>query len=121
MSGFEMEIYEKEEPKRMKLAYEIDKNNFAFISVVKFYSDPSKIADFSKELKTQGYAMRFMVVKNPIEGKSGFSIKDNIKQQTNSFIRNKKEVKDSGAPHSSEEGKSVTNEELEKKLEEILN
>lgn len=121
MGNFGMEIYDREEPRRMKLAYEIDKNNFAIVSLIKFYSDPDKISDFSKELKTQGYAMRSMIIKNPIEEKTGASIRDNIKQQADSFVRNKKEQKTSESSRGSSDGKSVTNEELEKKLEEILN
>lgn len=91
---------------KVKLSYPIKKENQAYFGYVNFKGQPGLIADLSAGLKMLPEALRFLVITQPIvkkTGESGFSSRRR-------FI--KKEVISAPAV--------LSNEALEKKIEEIL-
>ncbi|HPW34273.1 MAG TPA: 30S ribosomal protein S6 [Candidatus Paceibacterota bacterium] len=100
------------ELKRVNLAYPIKKETSAFLGNMNFITDSEKIQEASKELRVDGELLRFMVSKDPakpqpMQEREGREMRRPVQEQK----------VEKTEPKSSD---MVTNEELEKKLEEIL-
>ncbi len=101
---------------RIKLAYPIKKEESAFFGCIQFSAAPDIIKKISDELNLNNRILRFLIITPPI-----------VKSATVSAPRTRRTVlfKEKEAAKKVEIKKSepqpiLTNEELEKKLEEIL-
>lgn len=103
--GFE--ITYAPELKHTQFAYPINKETSGFFGFVHFMGSAESITSLSHELKIEGSALRFLISKNPIK-------KSEIREMRRQVFEKKAEKIE---PKPSD---LVTNEELEKKLEEIL-
>ncbi|MCX7615828.1 MAG: 30S ribosomal protein S6 [Patescibacteria group bacterium] len=107
---FKGEILERGELKRINLAYPIAKRNEALFGFLKFLAEPATIDDLSKELRLEGRILRFLIVIDIFPKVSQTKEKKPPEKQKAPKVKEKPAV----TP------KVITNEELEKKLEEIL-
>jgi small subunit ribosomal protein S6 len=108
LADFNCQLTYAGELRRMQMAYPIKKETAGFFGFLHFQADPSIIGDLRKELQVEGGCLRFMIVSNPIKKHQE---KDRPKTQVKEKKEEKVEQRSSGI---------ITNEELEKKLEEIL-
>jgi len=111
--GFEVTF---ESPfKRMSLSYEIKKEASAVFGWFYILSKTSAIKDFTKEIKVEPWCIRSLVITDPV--KREFDKSDSHERQPRKEVVSKiKEVVEEEKITSD----VVTNEDLEKKLEEIL-
>jgi len=96
--------------KKVQLSYPIQKENFAFMGSVLFEVLPSEIAKIKNELKLQNQVLRFLITKIK---KQTSSSKEKGKPKTYFGGYKKEKV---NIPSTS----MVSNETLEKQIEEIL-
>jgi ribosomal protein S6 len=108
MADLGIEITYSPEIKRTRFSYPIKKETEGYFGFIHFKGDPENIASLNHELKVDGSVLRFLVSKNPIKKSE---IREMRRQIPEVKIIEKVEQKSSDL---------VTNEELEKKLEEIL-
>ncbi|MCS6789123.1 MAG: 30S ribosomal protein S6 [Patescibacteria group bacterium] len=105
LKQFNAEIVLNKQPEKINLAYPIKKQNQAFFGFVYFKALPEQIIEIDKILHQEKDLLRFMIIKDPI-------IKDN-KNTQNKKSHNLNIKEKNNFDH-------LTNEALEKKLEEIL-
>lgn len=101
---------------RIRLAYPIKKENFAFFGYLYFSGNPESVKELNKELKASPKILRYLVISQPV-------IMRKVENKTDSEKICVQEV--SAAPVISArkitpKTEVLSNEELEKKLEEIL-
>jgi len=118
-------IEEKFEAKKIRLSYPIKRNENAYFCVLYFSMMQEKIKELEKELKSSEEILRYMVLwhKNKFpkkwEGSIEKMFKDNIAyEQKKEVFKKIKEPQDKIAPQEKKEEVNV--EELNKKLEELL-
>lgn len=109
MQSYGMEITEGGELRRFALPYKIKKETSAVFGYFHFMSEPDKIKEFSDSLKVEKECLRSMIVSDPVK-----------KQEDTRREENREDKKTTKKVEIKEDEKSLTNEELEKKLEEIL-
>lgn len=101
------------ETRPIAFAYPIEKELGGIFSFFHFLLDPEKLSEFSKIMRMEKTALRFLVVKEPIK-REPKSDEDSIRKSSRQIYRAvPKEPKKSVVGE-------VTNEDLERKLEEIL-
>lgn len=118
MKRFGFEVASQSDIRRIMLAYPIKKEQSAFFGFMFFMAEPSKIAEFSHELQLEGDVLRFIVVSEPIK-----PAKRERERDMDVAPQRTEASPEAPIEHKSEEKKGsdvVTNEDLEKKLEEIL-
>lgn len=115
-AGFEISL--EGETRKMYLAYPINKETSAFFNFVQFMGDAEMIADFSKDLKLNPKVLRHLIVTNPIEKQMDqFSFDSRPRRgQRQNFSEKPSDI----SVIEKKQQTVVTNEDLEKKLEEIL-
>jgi len=112
-------INPKEGLSRIRLAYPIKKENSAFFGYFYFSANPNQLKELEKELKLNKKLLRFIIVsKLTMEAPSRPSIKT-IKRKVVPTTP-LKTVKPAQPIKKVEPTPMLSNEELEKKLEEIL-
>jgi len=96
---------------KVRLAYPIKKETLAYFGYLWFTSEPSAIPQIEGDLRLSKDILRYIIVTPPVK----------------KTLRERQEAQESErpapaapAPVSSEPRKELTNEDLEKKLEEIL-
>ena len=104
------EIYQKDGPKTIDLAYSIKKHTTAFLAVYYFYSLPSHIRPIDSELRLQPHILRFLLITPPIK-----KLQKTPRTDNESKVSSPVEV-DISPP----KAESVSNETLEEALEKIL-
>lgn len=124
---FGISVIQEEPSRRIRLAYPIEKNSFANMIISFIEADPDSINMFLKEMRVQNLALRFMVTKSSGIKRNEQIRTENFESYTHISRRNeissnvkyehKKPLSNSDDP--SLKG-TVTNEELEEKLKEIL-
>jgi len=94
---------------KVQLAYPIKKENYAFFSFAHFEGDPAAIKDLKNDLKLNPEVLRYLIITPPFIKKPAWrkSAPTRLQEETR-FV-----------PPSAEEP-ILTNEALEKKIEEIL-
>lgn len=94
---------------KVQLAYPIKKENYAFFSFAHFEGDPAAIKDLKNDLKLNPEVLRYLIITPPFIKKPAWrkSAPTRLQEETMSV------------PPSAEEP-ILTNEALEKKIEEIL-
>lgn len=107
MADFGLEPTYIAELKRMQFAYPIEKETSGVFQAYHFKTDVDNLRAFEKELKVSGVCLRFMISNNPMK-----------KTEEREYRRPTMEKKPEKIEPKPTE--VVTNEELEKKLEEIL-
>jgi ribosomal protein S6 len=92
------------------LAYPIQKENYAFFGFTHFEGDPAAIGDLKNDLKLNPQVLRYLIITPPFVKKSAWKKSGPSKSQ----LEETRPV-----PPPAEEP-ILTNEALEKKIEEIL-
>jgi small subunit ribosomal protein S6 len=108
MGNLGIEITHTSEIKRTYFSYPIKKEIEGYFGFVHFKGGSENIASLSHELKVEGSVLRFLISKNPIK-------KSEVREVRRQIPETKTVEKVEQKPSD-----LVTNEELEKKLEEIL-
>lgn len=101
-------ITQESEVKNIPLAYPIKKETAAFFGFARFTAEPSIIESASKELELDEACLRSLIIAGPFPEPTERVERENRPEQPAKPVEKKKETE------------MVTNEELEKKLEEIL-
>lgn len=104
------EVSHMEELRKIALAYPIKKEEFGFFGFSRVSLEQSAIVEIEKEAKLEGDILRMLVISEPIVAVHG------DQRIPSSYQRHAEDT----ATQPQKEEKPVTNEELEKKLEEIL-
>lgn len=112
---------------RIKLTFPIKKENFAYFGYLYFSGDPANIQKLSDKLKTESKILRFLIISQSIIKESETKISEEISSvQTKPLLEHKKIQETSLQSSFSQSVKkparteALSNEALEKKLEEIL-
>ncbi len=108
MDDLGLEITHTSEIKRTAFSYPMKKESEGYFGFIHFKSNTENLATLNHELKVEGSVLRFIISKNPIKKSE---VREMRRQITESRPVEKVEQKPADL---------VTNEELEKKLEEIL-
>ncbi len=110
---------------RIKLAYPIEKEVFAYFGYVIFSVDPENIKKIKEGIKFMKGILRTMIIVNPIVALRSEAPSEGVAQPEASAETEKGETSSSVSEEVSRPKKTrpvsdLSNEELEKKLEEIL-
>jgi len=98
--------------KKIQLAYPIKKENFAFIGDITFEILPSEISKISNDLKVESSVLRYLITK--LENlQQAEENKNKNKPYSGSYKKERRSVVSSSST-------MLTNETLEKQIEEIL-
>ncbi len=109
-------IVDDGEVSRIKLAYPIKKENFAFFGYLYFSGDPESVKELNKELKTSPKILRHLIISWPVMIRKIESKIDSEK----AYTREVSATPAISARKTTSKIEILSNEELEKKLEEIL-
>ncbi|MFA5099102.1 MAG: 30S ribosomal protein S6 [Candidatus Paceibacterota bacterium] len=108
----------------IKLAYPIKKQNFAQFGYAYFSADPAKVEEFRKDLSMAPGVLRLTVFANPViktkedEARAERAYFENEKSaEAQQEVQPAKERRQAAKPQKTE---VLSNEDLEKRLEEIL-
>lgn len=112
---------------KTKLAYPIKKETFAYCGTLYFSGEADKIEELVKELKVQGKLLRFNIIFRPA-GEGKMDIIKPASSEKERPVLERKEMEKSAADLSIRQTpkapriktETLSNEALEKKLEEIL-
>lgn len=103
-------ILSEEAPKKIHMFYAVKKERYGFLGVFKFESAPEALPAISTDLNLKGDVLRFVIVKSrEVKAAEGERL---AKPAPRDFLRTPAVKKPADA--------TLTNEELEKKIEEIL-
>ena len=127
LEGNQFSIINAGQTSRIKLAFPIKKENFAYFGYLHFSGDPANISKLSGQLRTDAKILRFFIVPQTIikEGE-GRTPEEVFSTQTRHFSERQKAQEtpfQSLAPQPPKKPartEALSNEALEKKLEEIL-
>lgn len=111
-------IRRAEQPRKLKLAYEIKKQENAYFGWTTFRLQPERIAEFEKRFKAYGETLRYLVLEEQIEKRKPFIRSVGARTAVGSPTKgpSRKPLR-AAAP---QEDKRLDLEALDKKLEEIL-
>ena len=104
----------KNNPQKIKLAYPIKKQEYAFLGVILFEALPEEILRFDPILKKEENVLRYLIVK-----KESVEVVQKKKEEPKEEPKEVIEKEPIEKPE--EEKNKVDIEELDKKLDEILN
>ncbi len=108
LSARGLQILSEEPPKKIHLFYPIKKERYGFFGILKFEGQAEAVAALTADLNLKENILRFMIAKTK-EAKEG---------ERTPMKRIAREPVPRAAPKPAEA--ALTNEELEKKIEEIL-
>lgn len=108
LNGCGLSVVREEPLVKIKLSYPIKKETQAYFGYVIFSGRPETISEASKDLRLDSEVLRFLIVSPPAGKISGPSLRPEIPRRS------------PGRKVSHDRGRIVSNEALEKKLEEIL-
>lgn len=110
IKDLEGEILREGEVFKIKLAYPIKKQNSGFFSFLQFFLKPENLTNLKKTLKFNPSILRFLVIK--LKEKEEKIVQKSRREEKARFI--------SVRPATQKTVDALSNEELEKKIEEIL-
>jgi ribosomal protein S6 len=116
-----VQIIERKDPVKTFLDYPIKKNKRGFLGLISFSAEPSETSSLSSFLGLESDILRFMIIKQP-----GKKTSESSAEQKTAFFKNenfsikKSEKKIFASAAKKEPVQILTNEFLEKKIEEIL-
>ncbi|MBI2035764.1 MAG: 30S ribosomal protein S6 [Candidatus Liptonbacteria bacterium] len=104
---------------RFKLAYQIKKQTAGVFTYLVFEMAPDKVSAINRELEVLNGVLRFLIITPPIKQRvdRGMRGPRDLKPRTE---RPKREITTERKEPRRESGEAISNELLEKKLEEIL-
>lgn len=119
LSKYEAEVTKENPIQKMKLAYPIKKENFAFFGNLIFSMDPGKIVDFKNDLNLETGLLRYFFRRAKKRQAEGSNFREDGQNPSPSKERSKSFF---GFRNDSKRGTDqiLTNEALEKRIEEIL-
>ncbi len=108
---------------RIKLAYPIKKENFAYFGYLHFSGEPASVVKLTEKLKTNSKILRFSVVPQivPEKEEEGRSFREQRPTRPEHPIESEAFKPTSQPAKKPAKVEALSNEALEKKLEEILN
>lgn len=110
------EIISEGLPKEINLAYKIKKETKAWFGFFRFQIEPTTTVFLKKELRTFSFVLRFLILRSVKKAPSPTVSAPKKKKLTKTFPRAKEKSQlEEKAPPS-----PLSNEEIEKKIEEIL-
>jgi len=114
------EITEEGAISGIKLEYPIKKENFAYFGYIHFSAEPESAKEIDKEVKQNPAILRHLVVIYPVEKIN--KMKRERRMATREGFAKKEPSIQAGpaAPRRPKKIEALSNEDLEKKLEEIL-
>jgi ribosomal protein S6 len=112
---------------RIKLAYSIKKENFAYFGYLHFSGDPANVPKLSDQIKNDSKVLRFLIIPQSIIKEGEGRIPEEISSTRAKYFSERQKVQgtpfESPAPQLPKKPartEALSNEALEKKLEEIL-
>ncbi len=132
LSDNQMPIENNGQISRIKLAYPIKKENFSYFGYLYFSGTSENVEKLSKSLKSNHQILRFIIISKPISEKrvsgaeasltrSKYLVERHKILRTSSFDETRIESsKIAQMPKKVQKVEALSNEALEKKLEEIL-
>lgn len=108
------DIINEEELKKIHLSYPIKKQNYGFLGIIRFRVDPESVESIFSDMKLSENIIRYMVNKIKASGEGKIVEQRSIPTKP---IGIRKELLGIGARKSIEP--ILTNEDIEKKIEEI--
>lgn len=111
-----------EQPRKLKLAYEIKKQENAYFGWTTFRLQCERIAEFEKKIKSHEEILRFLIVEEEIEKRKPFIRSVGARTAVGAAIKGPaREIREPAAGRqTAPEDKRLDLEALDKKLEEIL-
>ncbi len=109
LNKFSCNVSSQSDVRRITLAYPIKKEMGAWFGYVLFSGTPDVIRELNHELQLESGVLRFIIIANPP--------KRDVRPFSDFAPRRAPEKKQEDVPQAAD---TVTNEDLEKKLEEIL-
>ncbi len=106
-------VYEESSLTKVSLAYPVKKETMAFFGYCRFTTSPEEAIKIQEALKFEPAVLRALFIK--LSDKAGKAAKTGLSEPRKVIRRRETEVKKEGAEN------SLSNEDLEKKIEEILN
>lgn len=125
LSNHQMPIINEGQISQVKLAYPIKKENCAYFGYLYFSARPRDIKKLREELQTSPKILRFIIIANPVlkDGRPISGQVEPIKKHSapeSSFVSNVEASSLKKEKIKSAKTEVLSNEALEKKLEEIL-
>ncbi|MFB6212435.1 MAG: 30S ribosomal protein S6 [Candidatus Magasanikbacteria bacterium] len=109
------EELEVEEPEKIDLAYEIQEKDTAYMGVFNFKMESSKADELKSELSNDRSVLRFMLLRDRLREKK------EKKQRKDEDFKGKEDSgdSDSNSQREDDQESSLTNEDIEEKIEEL--
>lgn len=112
LNNFQFPIIHEGKTTKIKLAYPIKKENFAYFGYLHFSAKPEEIKNLTSCLKNESGILRFLIVAQPFIKKE--------KDLEIGKVSSRPIFKNSPLAKKKSTAETLSNEALEKKLEEIL-
>jgi len=116
LADFQLNIINEGKLSKIKLAYPIKKQNFAYFGYLYFSGTPDVINNLTKVLNNESNILRFIIISQPVIEKEKILEKDSTIKKTSA----RQTTKTSPFTKKTVSVETLSNEALEKKLEEIL-
>ena len=113
LESYKAEILNEGRPRKIRLAYPVKKETGANFGYIQFALTPDLIKDIDQKLKLSQNVLRFLIVNLTAENKQ---VVETDKKENHSSVAKPEE----SAKKTANKLEIVDNEQLEKKLEEIL-
>jgi len=116
LTDFQLTIINEGKLSKIKLAYPIKKQNFAYFGYLYFSGAPDVVNNLTKFLNNESSILRFIIISQPVIEKEKTLEKDSTTKKTSG----KQTAKTTTISKKTVPIETLSNEVLEKKLEEIL-
>jgi len=113
LRNFQLPVIDGDRISKIKLAYPIKKENFAFSGYLHFSGSPQDIGNLTESLKNEPKILRFSVITQPIVKKDEHRVVERVSSRQTQEAAPQ-------LPKKTPRTEVLSNEALEKKLEEIL-
>jgi len=113
LRNFQLPVIDGDRISKIKLAYPIKKENFAYSGYLHFSGSPQDIGNLTESLKNEPKILRFSVITQPIVKKDEHRVVERVSSRQTQEAAPQ-------LPKKTPRTEVLSNEALEKKLEEIL-
>jgi len=113
LRNFQLPVIDGDRISKIKLAYPIKKENFAYSGYLHFSGSPQDIGNLTESLKNEPKILRFSVITQPIVKKDERRVVERVSSRQTQEAAPQ-------LPKKTPRTEALSNEALEKKLEEIL-
>lgn len=120
LNKYQAPIIDNGQVSRIKLAYPINKESFAYFGYIIFSGNPENIKKIGDEFKNNPQILRFLIISSPVFRKK--TTEAETVPQITPFHRKELDIKPASPQPIKriQQVEELSNEALEKKLEEIL-